>query len=546
MRLTGPILAIVLLAPSATSQVSPPSGIQPQFTPEQFCTVEGNVLNSLTGEPVRKVAITLSSFEGHRQARQHTTITDINGHFLIGKVEPGSYSLQAGGGGIPYQIYGQQFQDHHLKVISLEAGQSEKGIVFRIAPGAVIAGTVYDEDGDPVIDANVQAYATGGISRRGGPGGSAQTNDRGEYRVFGLDAGKYLLMAQARNQNEDGDDLYLPTFYPGTSDEAQASPVEVQPGDEMAAINLILSKAHGVRVRGRIINAPMSKNSMIYVQLIPGAPESKRVNLNYGAPAQDEKGNFEIKGVPPGSYFAVARFNDAKNMLAGRTPVEVTNVDVDNVVVVLNPSIGLSGRVRTESGAPLDFSRLRIWLQPTENRFMGGGGAEMKPDGTFVIHNLFDGTYRLHVGGHPEEFYVKSARLGDSDILASGLTLSGGQAPGTVQIEMSRNGGTISGTVLNDSKPVPGAWVVLVPDPPNRDRDDLYNSKPADQFGRFTMLGLPPGDFKIFAWDSALNVNIRDPEFLKSYEDRGQSVHVEQKHQQTVQVELITPKDESQ
>jgi hypothetical protein len=130
--------------------------------------------------------------------------------------------------------------------------------------------------------------------------------------------------------------------------------------------------------------------------------------------------------------------------------------------------------------------------------------------------------------------------------LASGLTLASGQAPGALQIELSRNGGTVSGTVLHDSEPVPGALVVLVPDPPNRTRDDLYNTKPADQFGRFTMLGLPPGDFKIFAWPSPLEVNLRDPEFLKMYEDRGKSLRIEEKRQQAVQLELISPTEESQ
>jgi hypothetical protein len=313
----------------------------------------------------------------------------------------------------------------------------------------------------------------------------------------------------------------------------------VKPGDEIDAINLTLTRVHGMRVRGRVINAPAPKDgNIIYVFLQPTGPENKHFGMNYGAPVQDEKGDFEIKGVPRGSYFAVARWNEGQNLLAGLVPVEVSNVDVDNVALVLKSPVDVSGRVRTESGAPLDFKRLRIWLQPAERQF-GGGITEIKSDGTFLMHNLFDGTYRVRVASLPEEFYLKSVRSGGSDVLAQGLTLSGGQAPETLQIEISRNGGTVSGTVLSDSKPVPNALVALVPNPPNRSREDLFSFKRADLFGRFSMLGLPPGDYKLFAWDSASEVDAQDPEFMKAYEDRGQSVHVEERGAQTVQLELI-------
>jgi Carboxypeptidase regulatory-like domain len=540
MRLVGAIFAIVLLAPFAQGQDNTAQGSPSKFKPDQLCSVEGTAVNSVTGEPERSLLVTLSAYGGHAETGQHSAMTDANGHFVIDEVEPGSYSLQAGGGGIPYQMYGQQSPSHNLKVISLEAGQNERGIVFKIAPGAVITGTVYDENGDPVVGANVRAFEAGGVSRSGSTGGQTQTDDRGEYRIYGLVSGKYMLMAEPTGQNQGSNDLYLPSFYPGTTDEAQASPIEVKPGDEIAAINLILTRVHGVRVRGRVINAPVSKDgNAIYVSLQSSGPENKHSNLNYGAPMQDEKGDFEIKGVPPGSYFAVARWNDGKNMMAGRTPVEVTSVDVDNVALVLKLPVDIAGRVRTESGTFLNIKRLHIWLQPAERQY-GSGSAGVEPDGTFLMRQVFDGTFRIRVVGLPEEFYLKSARLGDSDILAQGFTLAGGQAPGTLQIEISRNGGTISGTVLNDSKPVPNALVVLVPDSPNRSREDLFSFKHADLFGRFNMVGLPPGDFKLFAWDSMLEVDAQDPEFMKAYEDRGQPVHVEERSAQIVQLELIS------
>ncbi|HLY60570.1 MAG TPA: carboxypeptidase-like regulatory domain-containing protein [Terriglobia bacterium] len=542
MRLASLIIAIILLPPSAMSQDAGALGSQPLVKSDQLCTVEGSVMNSVTGEPVKKVMVTLTSFGGRRSMRQLSSTTDVNGHFVIGEIEPGSYSLQAGGGGFPSQIYGQQIHAYRPEVISLVAGQNKKDIVFKIAPGAVIAGAVYDEEGDPVIGANVQAYTTGGAARHGGRGGSAQTNDRGEYRIYGLDSGKYLLMAATRGPNEGGDELYLPTFYPGTSDEAQASPVEVHPGDELAAINMIMTRTRGVRVRGRVIIEGAQMPNGIYVNLSPQTTEKgfSRYFRNYGAQVLDESGDFEIVGVPPGAYIAFSSGGDAKTRFAGRAPVDVSNVDVDNVAIVLKSPAALHGRVRTESGARMNFSQLRIWLQPADNQMMGGEPAEVAADGTFVIRNLYDGNYGIVVAGHTEEFYVKSERLGGSDVLGSGLSLGGTELTGMLEIELSGNGGAVSGTAMHDQAPASGAIIALVPEPPNRKRDDLYDVKFTDQSGKFNMTGLAPGDYKLFAWDSSVGVDPHDPDSLKAYEDKGQSVHVEEKRQQAVQLELIS------
>ncbi len=145
----------------------------------------------------------------------------------------------------------------------------------------------------------------------------------------------------------------------------------------------------------------------------------------------------------------------------------------------------------------------------------------------------------MHVDGYPEGFYVKSARIGDVDVLVSGLKVDGGRTAETLELELSRNGGRIDGTVVHELRPAPGALVVLVPDPPHRGRDDLYMQKTADLLARFSFLGVPPGDFRVFAWEDAEDSRINDPEFLKTYESLGKQVHIEEKQSQTVQLELI-------
>jgi hypothetical protein len=554
MRIAGVVLSLLWLSSRATPGQdviffgSEQQGQTQQFKPAELCTVEGALVNSNNGEPVRKVQVSIYPAGGHGQ--QHTAITDTTGKFVLSEVEPGRYVMNAGGSGYPFQAYAQKTRGGYNKLISLEPGQHEKGIVFRLAPGAAISGAVYDDDGDPVVAANVQAYRSGRSGRnagRNGPAGGGQTDDRGNYRIFGLDAGQYHLLAERQNQNDGSDDVYLPTYYPNTSDPAQSTPVQVRPGDELTGMNLNMTRGHGLRVRGQVIFSGGQKPQGVYIQLISAATkEFGYNNRNYGAAVQGENGEFEIRGVPPGSYNLIGGWNDGRKAYAGRVPVEVNAADLDGISLVLRSATNLQGRLRTDGDGPLDFSKLQVWLQPGDPSGMGGGGgAEIKADGSFVVRNLFDGNYHIRVSGYPEQYYVKSARLGGSDVPLAALVLGNGQSPGPLEIQLSLNGGSVSGTVLNDSQPAPGSLVVLVPDPPNRARDEMYSTKTTDQLGRFNMLGLPPGRFKLFAWEATEGIDFTDAEFLKQYEERGKSVTIEDKHSQSLELELIAIEEES-
>jgi hypothetical protein len=545
-----PFVAVVALSqePGATPQSA-------ETKPGEVCTVEGQVVKSTTGEGVKKIVVQAHSVSGDHQVR--STITDPNGHFVLSDVSPGRYVISAGGDLYPPQWYGQQGRRRRGKVLEFSPGQHVKDIVFRLQPPGVITGTVNDEDGDAVINAQAQALR---IARRGQrrqvTGASmAQTNDRGEYRIFGLEPGQYFVVVNYQRPqtgpNEPADDVYVPTFFPGTQDPSQATSVEVEAGDEVSGIDIGLRIVHGAHVRGYVQceGSPLNARGVIggvYVSLMPrdlgfiGYPLG-----NYGAPAQDKSGSFDIHGVPPGSYFLSANWSDGKRQYYGRLAIDVSDASLDGITLVLSSGIDLHGRFRTDSDAKLDFRSLNLWLQPSDNS-VSGGGAQVKPDGTFVIQNLYDGNYRLHVGGFPEEYYVKSARLGGMDVLETGLNISHGQALGQLEVTLTLDGGRVDGTVLREQKPFGGALVVLVPDPPLRNHEELFSFKRSDGLGRFSMLGLPPGDFKLFAWEPVEEVNFNDPDYIKPYEDHGTRVHIEEKKQQNVQLELILAEEQPQ
>lgn len=514
-----------------------------------LCSVEGVVVKSTNGEGIKGATVVLAPAGAPDQA--HTVSTDKSGYFSIRDIVPGRYVISAEGAGYTYLRTGKGRENIQTTNLELTPGKNLKEISFRLVPPGVITGTVYDEDGDPVTLADVKALrvARSGVQRQLGEAGFAQTNDLGEYRIWGLEPGQYVIVAAYQrhqpNSGEEADEVVLPTFHPGTQDASQAMVVEVQAGAEASGINVALGHAHAVVVRGRVVVESSAKSLRgILVSLTPRTAAVGSYSLaSYGASTQNEFGDFEIRRVPPGSYVLTANGSDEKRQLFARVPVEVGNGNVDGITLVLSSALQLTGRIRVEGNSQFDYTQLNPWLQPLDGT-MGGGASNVKPDGTFVLPDVFDGTYQVRTSGLPEGYYLKSVRLGGSDVLESGLTVSHSQPPGRLEITVSPDGGRIEGLVTNDQNPVSGAQVVLVPDPPHRGRAELYSTMATDAFGRFAMLGLFPGSYKLFAWEPVQGTDYVDPDFFTAFEDRATRVEIREQQQQTVNLEVITAEEQ--
>jgi hypothetical protein len=541
-------LCLLLAGVMVVAGQEPNPSSKSNVKPSDLCRVEGVVVKSTTGEGIKGAQVQLSPIGVAQQG--YFGFTEKNGSFIIRDIAPGRYTINAWSSGYTLPPSGKGKGKTQVGVLDLAPGKTASGIALRLLPPGVITGTVYDEDGEPVTSAQVQALRVSGSGahRQIGGAGSRQTNDLGEYRIWGLEAGQYLVAATYQhpqpNPDQQTDDVYLPTFHPSTADTSQATVVEVQPGVETSGIDVDLRQVHAVMVRGRVmVDAPAKSLRGLYVSLAPRVAEGGYSLSNYGAGVQSDSGDFEIRGVPPGPYDLSAMWNDGKRQLYGRVPVEVGSANLEGVTFVLGSPITLVGRVRVEGSDQFDFTRLGLFLQPIDSA-MGQGSPQVKADGTFVVENVYDGSYRLRVVGFPEQYYIKSVREGGSDVPESGLTISRSQPPAHLEIVLSPDGGRVNGSVLQELHPVSRAWVVVVPDPPHRDREDMYSMTATDSFGHFSLLGLPPGDFKLFAWEPVQGTNYIDPDFFKAFEDRGISVHIGEKEQQTVQLEVITSEEQ--
>jgi carboxypeptidase family protein len=532
------LVSIALFAPLMHAQTTAP---QDASNPPEMCTLEGRVVGALKGEPVRKATLILSR---EPQGQRYSTESNSGGLFAMQDIEPGKYRLMVVKSGYAPTQYGARNPRHPGITLSLDPGQRVHDLILRLTPQAVITGRVLDEDGDPLPQISIQLFQYGYLrgKRRQHSLGYAMTNDLGEYRLFDLPPGRYRLCAYPENEMEGQERSargrsYVATYYPGTADPSDATFLDLRPGTQLRGIDIPLMKGRTARLRGRVIlPAKTAAAPQINVMLVTN--DRSRFS-SPAAPNLDSEGIFEFRGVAPGGYSLVAEWSQDGKSYSARQAIDVRESDLENLVLELSPVPELDGHVHVEGRPPQRLADLQIWLEAEGDVYTRWASGPVHKDGSFTINNVVAGQYELRVQGLSEDFYVKSARLGDKDILDSGIDASRGAA-GSLEISISSLGGQIEGIVLNsEEQPVTGAAVVLVPDTSRRRQSRLYKEVTTDQYGRFHILSIAAGDYKLFAWDDVETGAYEDPEFLKSFEELGESLTIREGSRESKQLKLI-------
>ena len=532
---------------------------QPVEADPENGSISGVVVDASSGEPLGKARIFLRKPESRTQPQ--LTKSSPEGKFLLANIEPGRYLLSVQRNRYARQEYGRRGPNRPGTTLTLQPGQDLGGVVFRLVRAGVIVGRIINEDNEPMANVQIEAmsyrYFEG--KRQLVAAGRASTDDLGEYRVFGLAAGRYRLRANFRPGfgswgivnigvmlSGQPSQEYIPTYYPGAYESDQAIPIEVAPGSEILGIDIKMRPARTVRVAGTVftrVTGRPAREAMI--MLTPRGSGRFTFSNRKQTFMRDAEGKFEIHGVTPGEYTLAARFFDPSERLGGRLSVNVGDRDLDDIRLVVRPGISLPGEIRVEGDTEVDFRELQVFLRPREVTMMGGGFGRVKEKGDFVLENVFQDVYDVSVSGAPEDFYLKAAQLGDENVLEDGLDLTAAEtAPETLELLLSPNGGRVEGVVLNDEdQPFSGAQVVLVPEGRRRKMRHLFKTATSDQNGVFSLPGIAPGPYKIFAWAEIEQGAWQDNDFLRDYEKESDDFEVKENDALTVELELIPSED---
>jgi protocatechuate 3,4-dioxygenase beta subunit len=382
------------------------------------------------------------------------------------------------------------------------------------------------------------------------------------------------LFGPAANPNEVTDTGFGLTFYPGTTDASRAVALELPSGGELRAIDFTLVRTQRVKLTGRVVDAETGmppQNATVSVSPRDSAGSSSPFDALIGMNPQGSRynsltGEFTVQNVASGSYwlqvFAQGRpqaggavpnappANPADvmgvlvNIKTARIPIEVSGSDMDNLSLTVSAGISIPGRIRIDGAqaASQNLSSFGVSLQPDSGfsllSVLAGATPRPAADGTFSLPRITNGDYGVAVSGLGQNFYIKSVRHDQTDVLQSGLRVSQ-PFNGTLEVTLGMNPGQVVGVVTDSAlKPVSGVQAVLIPDQ-LRSRQDLYKSAVTDQEGRFTFRGVTPGDYRLFSWEDIEPFSYFDSDVLNQYEGRGKLVRVQESSSESVEVRLI-------
>jgi protocatechuate 3,4-dioxygenase beta subunit len=555
MKLLSLALLVLFLVSSTSAQSAARDPSSEKATKEK-CSVAGRVVRLSDSAPLKAAIVGLENADDRE--RTASAVTDADGRFQLKGLDPGRYQLEVTRPGFVSQMYGQRTLRDPGSVLSLSPGQEIKDLVFRMIPSAVIAGHIVNEDGEPLPWAQVAAlrefYLEG--TRKLLPAAFVQTNDLGEYRLFGLSPGRYFVKVSYKlgertrfrgNSHVRGDDKsaqgYVPEYYPGIPELSKATTVAVKAGEEVSSVDIPLRPVNVFSLRGKVHNT-VGKNSEIgvFLELVP-----KNSGLLWGrfdtenTFPKNKEGSFEFSEVLPGSYILMLQWSDEGKTYRARQDIEVGNADVEGVSLTIAPGMTINGRVTWEGKPSIERDEFEVYVSGADgsDARYGGESAKVAPDGTFSLTNVSEGNYRLEPYGESPDCFLKAVRYGSSNVLEDGFKAQRG-SDASLEVTISSRGARVKGSVVDaDGLPAAGVWVVLVPDEAHRNQRRLFKQKTTDQYGHFELRGIAPGDYKLFSWNEVEQGAWEDPDFLKRFEDKGEKVSLQEGDAKSVDLVAI-------
>jgi hypothetical protein len=586
MRLLLLLMAILQSAPA-----------QQQAGPGVRGSIQGVVKspNAPDGIPDAQITLTGGGPGAGGPQNESSKTTDAGGRFSFTDLAEGRYTLRVQKEGyFPAPVNGIQPSPlaGAISTTVITKDMPNPQVTVRLLPGGIISGFIRDIQGRPASGVPVTVLRAGyqdgrrtltavSTSANINPlGAEHSTNDRGEYRIFWLPPGEYFVRTDTANviavRPAVSSAVPLLTYYPGTPDASRAIPVTVQPGQEVSAIDFPIESAPAFTISGKVsvlvqggLTLPTGQTfrsiSSFFVvpqNATPGDrfPLTTNAKFSAGATAATQTDfDFELRGIAPGSYYVYPLFmssqagpaNPAGAYFATRISVDVYDKDVTGLTGVIqrNPDVKFHVTLQGNppNGRPQPQTLPRVQLRSLEALPPLVGGAlaalqQAQPDGSITFPNLFPSKYKIVLPQMPAGYYLADIRQGTASLYNDALlTVTAEESP-VVEITLKAGGGSIQGIVRDKQGQPSTASVVLIPSPPRRQNSILYRRVIANaDTGQFTLNGVAPGEYRLFAWQKPPAGAEENEEFLSKYQNRGQAATVTADGTvSTVSLEILT------
>jgi Carboxypeptidase regulatory-like domain len=526
------VICLGLFAVAATVNAQPTPRDQPLTARAGTGTIRGRVVRADTGEPLRRVQVHIDEWSAKDQSGPTSTMTDAQGRYELTQLPAGTYHLKATRGGYVEVGYGQRRPFERGRPVEVAEGAVLTNIDFAMPAGGVVTGRVVDEMGEAVAQASVslarRRYVDGErqlVSQNGG-----STDDRGEFRIFGVPPGEYVMVGRLETMDFGSRDRvrYVPTYYPGTPVATEAQRITVTAGQEASGIVIPLARASTATVRG-VVRAsgrtPVGPFTFITAREIGGPRADGQLAMTTAA----TDGSFNLGGLLPGTYVVEARSISDKE--SGSREVVIEGADVAGISLTLSEGATARGRIVFDTETPPDDLRpsqvfLGAMLLAHQSGGMGttGGPPVARDDWTFELKGL-RGRGFIRAGSPTEDWEMKRVRREGVDVTDTPLDFS--SDINNIEIQLTNRVTSVSGSVSTDRNAVAlDATVIVFADDDTKwgPHSRFIESARPDQHGQFKIRGLPPGKYVAIAVEYLEPGDERDPDLLAGWRRHGTSL----------------------
>lgn len=534
--------------------------------PTGTAVIAGRVLASDTSRPIRRARVVVAG-----GGRPHSTSTDEQGRYRITGLPPGTYRVTASKTGFVDGSFGQRRAFRDGTPITLADNQQVADADVRLARGGVITGHVFDEDGEPLARAIVTVlrsqYVRG--EKQLAPAGTPdQTDDRGQFRIYGLPPGDYYVTAMAgglervisqitqlvapggAEQTNDSSG-YAPTYYPGVVAAGEAGRLKLAASQELGGVDFSIQVVPLATVRGVVAGGGGTVMLIADSGIAAGGGRGGgRGGLaaiggalfgggNLRAATQPD-GSFAIQNVTPGKYTIVARVDVGSG--EPKMAIQSLLVSGEEVTVSLTPVSGVNvlGTITLEAASsqtPPSLADFRVALNPLDGGAVGGRGgrlSERGPNGSFSISGVFAGRYAVRATA-PRNWTMKTVYLDGSDVTDEPIEVPAAGIRG-LNVIFTDKIASLAG-VVRDRKNAAAEGLTVIAFPQD-DRRWQFQSRQiltarTDASGGYRLNMLPPGDYFVVAVDDVEQGEWFDPAFLEQAKEAATKVTIAEGEQRT-------------
>jgi carboxypeptidase family protein len=524
----------------------------PAAPPPATAVIRGQVTAGDTGQPLRRATVRLNQIDGQtgvttnpgRESR--TQSTDAEGKYAFHDLPAGRYNLSVSKGAYVTVTWGQQPGPTAStgKPIDLHAAETLERVDVTLPRGGVVTGRVVDEFGEPLTGLQITAMRaqTIGGKRQLMPAGNGSTDDAGAFRLFGLAPGQYYVQALWRRMgpgdpNSPDHNGYPVTFFPGTTNDAEAQRITVAAGQTIGDLVMAMAPITVARVEGIVVDAdgrPMG-NGVLEVQ------QSSGNNNFFTGQSLRPDGTFALGSLTPGDYILRAQSQGASKAVA-TMKLTVSGEDITDLRLVAMPPSIVKGRIVVDPSLTVPAA-ISVMAMIDDQRMPGGiQPARVDDDLSFEL-SATPGRNRIIASNLPAGWAIRTVRVNNVDVTDDGFEVKPGENIAGVDVELTNRLATISGLVTTArGEPAKEYTLVLFAADAKRWKASgryLRTARP-DQDGRFKVSGMAPADYHIIAIDKLEPGQWTDPEFLERMRSKAASITIGDGETRTLDLKINT------